>query len=75
MTTTETLQKLRQTADECGGLVRQYSGRGMMGSYCYAIDCDDQVACIESAAANGLRGAKVDTMGKGYIVYWPHIKD
>jgi hypothetical protein len=60
----------------CDAQVRTgYSGRAMFGRTCYGITSrernDKQV--IELAARNGLRGARVDSMGLGVIVYWPSI--
>ncbi len=68
------IEIIEDVADEIGGTVRStYSGRGMYGKTCYGIDCDDITSCIELAAAKGLKGAKTDNMGKGYIVYWPSV--
>jgi len=68
------IEIIEDVADEIGGTMRStYSGRGMYGKTCYGIDCDDSTSCIELAAAKGLKGAKTDNMGKGYIVYWPAI--
>lgn len=70
----EKVEAVRKTASEIDGRVEsKYSGRGMFGKTCYGIVCDDRIQCIETAAANGLKGAKVDQLGKGYIVYWPDI--
>lgn len=49
-----------------------YSGRGMYGAKCDGIVGSDFIDIIETAAANGLTGAKYDNMGHDYIVYWPH---
>lgn len=48
-----------------------YSGRGMYGRTCWGITTEDAYDCIENAALLGLTGAKVDSMGRDYIVYWP----
>ena len=58
-----------------GGYVREdYSNRGMFGQTCYGIVCHDSTECIEAAAAKGLTGARVDSMGSSdVIVYWPKI--
>lgn len=65
---------IRTVAEAVGGEVREdYSGRGMFGKTCCGIDCDNADAAIEEAASRGLRGAKVDGMGKGFIVYWPSV--
>lgn len=74
MTTIERIAALEQTAEAVGGSVqREYSGRGMFGASCYGIACDSPTDCIEEAAARGVRGAKVDQLGKGFIVYWPGL--
>lgn len=68
------IQAVHDTAEAVGGKVRtDYSGRGMFGRTCYAIDCTDKVECIEQAARFGLNNAKYDNMGENWIVYWPHI--
>ena len=59
---------------DLGGKLRvDYSGRGMYGATCYGIVTDDPDACVEEAAARGIRGSKRDSMGRQAIVYWPHI--
>lgn len=76
MTREEKIDAVYDTAMKCGGDVRtDYSGRGMMGETCYGIVCDDSTECTEMAAENGLRGARVDSMGKRSIVYWESISD
>jgi hypothetical protein len=47
----------------------------MFGEYCASIYCDDSDACIEEAVAAGIRAARCDRMGMGYVVYWPDISD
>lgn len=72
----ETAKKtLTEIAEIVGGTLRNdYSGRGMYGETCYGIDCQSSTDCIETAAQFGIKGAKVDNMGKSWIVYWPHLK-
>ena len=71
---TKQIAAVKKTAESVGGKVsKDYSGRGMFGKTCYGINCDNPTACIEVASANGLRGARWDQMGKGFIVYWPNI--
>ena len=63
---------MEEIAEEVGGEVRDnYSGRAMYGRTCYGIDCDNFSRCLEVAGSKGVFGAKVDNMGKGWIVYWP----
>lgn len=68
------IELIKELAEEEDGfrLYEDYSGRGMYGARCYGVSCDDPTECIELAAAKGLRGAKWDNLGKGYIVYWPN---
>ena len=69
------VEKIHEIAGYVDGEVRDnYSGRGMFGRTCYGIDCDDPNEAIEEAGRLGLRGARVDNMGKGYIVYWPDVQ-
>ncbi len=76
LTNSEKIAAVHSTARAVGGDVRaDYSGRGMYGETCYAIDCDDRITCIERGARRGLRGAKYDQMGKGWVVYWPGVHD
>lgn len=74
METKQKIQIIHKTAGAIGGTVREdYSGRGMYGATCYGIDCDDAQEAIEEAAERGLKGASIDSMGKGFIVYWPTV--
>lgn len=53
-------------------LREDYSGRGMYGKTCLGIVCENPIHIIEEAAQRGLLGAKMDSMGRDSIVYWPH---
>ena len=71
---TELQNKVREIADEIGGKVyKSYSGRGMFGEKCMGIDCGNYTECIKAAAEHGLKGARWDNLGLGYIVYWEFI--
>jgi len=72
----EELTKLIQVANLFESKVRTYSGRNMYGKECLGIDCNygSEIELIEEAASQGIRGAKIDTMGKGMIVYWPDLE-
>jgi hypothetical protein len=59
-----------EVAEEVGGRVLKYSGRGMMGKTCPGIACYSETECIEAAASRGLKGATVDALGKAMVVYW-----
>jgi hypothetical protein len=68
------IDNLKLVADEVGGTLRlNYTGRGMYGKTCVGITCYDRMECVEAAIAHGIRGAVTDSMGKGFIVYWPKI--
>ena len=57
-----------------GGEVRKdYSGRGMFGVTCFGVVCRNAERAIEEAAERGIKGARVDSMGRDEIVYWPSI--
>jgi hypothetical protein len=71
----EKVAAIEKVADKVNGdVVKDYSGRGMYGKICYGIDCDNANYCLEQAGAYGLFGAKVDSMGRGFIVYWEEIE-
>ncbi len=50
-----------------------YSGRGMRDKTCYGISTDRPTELIEDAAADGIKGAHTDQLGKHTIVYWPKV--
>jgi len=67
-------ESILEVADVVEGRVYLgYSGRGMFGQQCTGIVCPNPLECVEEAAARGVRGAQFDSMGLGYIVYWPNI--
>ena len=69
------LDKFQTIADDAGGeLYRGYSGRGMYGETCIGIT-GDATNIIEQAGAQGIKGAKTDSMGLSDIVYWPNYPD
>lgn len=71
----EQIRIIEETAAAIGGtLFEDYSGRGMFGATCLGITCADPQAAIEEAAARGLRGSSQDSLGRDFIVYWPHIR-
>lgn len=55
-------------------IYKGYSGKGMFGRRCYGISCQSSGRVIELAGCIGLRGAAVDSLGLGTIVYWPDMK-
>jgi hypothetical protein len=64
--------------------VREYSGRAMYGDHCIGVDVDSMgevgviaVALMDAgvdaeSVALFMKRMKWDSMGMGYIVYWPH---
>lgn len=73
MNNLETIEEIAERV--CGEVYRGYSGRGMFGKKCLGVVCGDATAAIEEAGSLGLRGSRMDNMGRQYIVYWPHLKD
>lgn len=66
-------QKIIEASEVEGRRLRtDYSGRGMFGSTCYGITCNDPQDVI---AEVGIKGARTDSMGRSTIVYWPSVKD
>jgi len=76
MTNEEKIRVLRRIADadDSMSFYDDYSGRNMYGKECVAVDTYDPNDLIEKAAARGVTGARVDSMGKAYVVYWPSIQ-
>ena len=70
------IKDLQEVADMVphASLRKDYSGRGMFGKTCLAITTRGSATeIIELAAEKKIRGAKMDNMGMGFVVYWPHI--
>lgn len=71
----EMIDVIESVAGAVGGEVYEgYSGRGMFGRQCYGIVCSYAMKAIEEAEAQGLRGARIDSMGLHSIVYWPSVE-
>jgi hypothetical protein len=68
-------EKILGKAEEMGLNIRcDYSGRGMSGKLCLGVvgsmhDLDMLLSGIPGSAA----GLRKDSMGLGYIYYWPEI--
>lgn len=62
------IDKIRQIGGE--NFCDDYSGRGMFGKTCVGIITDTAITTIGLV---GIPGAKIDNMGKQYIVYWPKL--
>lgn len=74
MSNEQKIAAIAATAQAVNGEVRDdYSGRGMMGQRCYGIDCNDDTECVVQASRRGLPRPSIDSMGLGYIVYWPSV--
>jgi hypothetical protein len=84
-----TLQEALNTIRDNGDMefsVRKYSGRGMYGKECLAIDGDDiepillgyligLLAADDLSDLTGyLKGMRSDSMGRGMVYYWPYVK-
>lgn len=68
------LELMESIAEHAEGEVREgYSGRCMYGDECWGI-VGDASRIIEVAGGHGLFGAKMDSMGRDSIVYWPDMK-
>lgn len=76
MTNQEKIEALEEIAFETGGEIHtDYSGRCMYGKLCYGISVEGGgLDVVEAAGAKGIRGAKMDNLGRGTIVYWPSIQ-
>ena len=79
---TMTLSGMQSICDSNGLDYRQYSGRGMYGAQCFAIEGDNVMEVLSwliagcddtEQAALLVRDAKTDSMGHGTVVYWPNI--
>ena len=64
---------LDELSSQFGPIDETYSGRGLFGAKCVGIVTDEPDELIEEAAANGIRNAKRDAMGRQTIVYWPSL--
>lgn len=74
MTQTDKVDIIYIIAQDDDEVRPHYSGRGMFGDACYSIVTDEPENVIERASAEGLTGARTDSMGLKTIVYWPHVK-
>jgi hypothetical protein len=63
--------------------VRSYSGRGMFGKECVAVETDLDAWTLALAMADinngeldlfGLGKPRQDSMGLGTVLYWPHME-
>ena len=59
-------EDFKKKAESLGYVVRDYSGRGMYGKSCYGVTVDNFNDFI---AEMGMKGLKVDNMGRSFIVY------
>ena len=73
-TITNPLETLTEVAQTLELNLSSYSGRGMYGKVCASINGKNPYAIIEEAASRGIRGARVDSLGLGSVVYWPTLE-
>lgn len=75
--TTDKVTTLKRLADTQGKWYSDdgYSGRMMFGTHCAAIACEvgDAQDLIREAKRRGIDGGRIDSLGKGAIVYWPKV--
>ena len=74
---------LVEALNTAGLKIRRYSGRYMYGKECVATSDDRPLQeiladLIEAYSdnfecANAIRAARTDDMGRGIVVYWPHV--
>lgn len=79
-----TAEKLREIIEAAGFEPTDYSGRGMSGKQCIGMIIDNSMVkaladlvenCADcEEAAEVLRTATSDNMGRGTIIYWPRVK-
>ena len=68
------LEALYNTAHELELSLSSYSGRGMYGRLCPSISGPNALAIVEEAASRGVRGARIESLGLGSVVYWPALE-
>jgi hypothetical protein len=66
-----TADQLIRKIQSAGFEARAYSGRGMYGKYC--VGCDVGEYDELPYALTSVAGYHTDSMGRGTILYWPHI--
>ncbi len=71
MTKIDKIQKIAN--DIQGKVVSDYSGRGMFGKTCFGVIGHSANELLELAGEYGLKGARIDNMGRQYIIYWTNI--
>src|SRR3569832_1053307 len=64
------LERITHRTNEDSSVYKGYSGKGMFGAECYGIRCQNPLEVVEIAASMGLRGASMDSLGLGSVVYW-----
>lgn len=77
-------QELKDALDMAGYNPTDYSGRGMFGKYCVGVSTRDSAATVVSEVVAQCRdvppellkllgAARTDSLGMGYIHYWPSV--
>jgi hypothetical protein len=65
---------IKDAAEQVGGRYHDdYSGRGMYGATCVSIYTDSLGDAHDAVAKAGITGARMDSMGRGAVVYWPAL--
>ena len=80
------MRTLQQIMTATGYETRSYSGRGMNGRECLAVECNHLMRLFaellgdlddedeRAAVAAALRKARMDSMGRGMVVYFPGVE-
>lgn len=83
---TLTRDRMDDIIQDAGYETTQYSGRGMYGDECLGFRCDDEIAAVAEIVGSVydsderrevvklFRGAEIDNLGKGYIIYFRRLK-
>ena len=76
MTNSQKLQSIITKLEVVADVRSDYSGRGMFGETCVGIVCTHEAEpyILIEAVKMGFPIPKIDSMGKGLILYWPDRK-
>lgn len=66
-------KRLRARLEALDYTPREYSGRGMGGKSCLGVTVDHVGDLLAELPKTAVRSAVQDAMGRGAIVYWPHL--
>ena len=80
------MRTLQEILDATGNEVLSYSGRGMLGRECLAVECDNLPRLFanllgdlddedeRASVAEAFRMARIDEIGRGIVVYFPRVE-